>query len=46
MERDEFEANILKFRISIWGQKWFELGQNRNSKITFDFSQLLEKLPK
>jgi hypothetical protein len=39
MERDEFDPNSLKFKISIWGQNWFELGQNRNSKITFEFAQ-------
>jgi len=45
MERDEFEPNSLKFK-SQFGEKFqFELGQNRNSKITFDFPKQLEKFP-
>jgi len=39
VEEDEFEENSLKFKIPIWGEFQFELGQNRNSKINFDFSQ-------
>jgi len=47
VEGHEFEENSLKFKIPIWwGDFQFELGQNRNSKITFDFSQQLEKFPK
>jgi len=39
VEGHEFEENTLKFKIPIWGKFQFELGQDRNSKITFDFSQ-------
>jgi hypothetical protein len=39
MERDEFEPNSLKFKFQFGGKFQFELGQNRNSKITFGFSQ-------
>jgi hypothetical protein len=45
MERDEFEPNSWKFKTQIGKNSNFELGQIRNSKITFDFPKQLEKLP-
>jgi len=39
VEEHKFEENSLKFKIPIWGEFHFELGQIRNLKITFDFSQ-------
>jgi hypothetical protein len=45
MERDEFEPNSLKFKSQIGKNSNFELGQIRNSKITFDFPKQLEKFP-
>jgi len=45
MERDEFDPNSLKFKSQIGKNSNFELGQIRNSKITFDFPNQLEKLP-
>jgi len=45
MERDEFEPNILKSKSQVGKNSNFELGQIRNSKITFDFPKQLEKFP-
>jgi len=39
VEEFEFGQNSLKLKIPIWGKFLFELGQIRNSKIIFDFSQ-------
>ena len=38
-ESDEFNQNSLNFKFQFGENFQFELGQNRNSKITFDFSQ-------
>jgi len=45
MEIGEFAKTVCKSN-SIWEKfKFFNLGQLRVSKITFDFSKQIEKLP-